>query len=149
MRLLLDTHVWLWMLSDPPRLTHEARELISDPENELLLSAVSSWEISIKFALGKLGLPEPPAEYVPSRMIETGVVGLPIEHAHALAVATLPSHHRDPFDRILIAQAMIESIPIITADEQFIPYDVQLVGVGRGWRRDELSDRPRKRRMPP
>jgi len=84
---LLDTHVWLWLQTTPERLPDHVRELLADPANTLLLSAASSWEIAIKYRLGKLPLPQPPAEYVPDRMRLSGVTSLPIEHMHALRVA--------------------------------------------------------------
>jgi len=127
---LLDTHVWLWMLAVPERLTKEARELVESPESRLFLSAASSWEISIKWSLGKLTLPEPPATYVPSRMQSTGVEGLAVEHAHALQVASLPTHHRDPFDRLLVAQAVLAGCTILTADSQLEAYDVEILKAG-------------------
>lgn len=126
MRFLLDTHCWLWLQTSPERLLPEVVSLLEDPANDLLLSAASSWEIAIKFALGKLPLPEPPLRYVPSRMIASGTSGLPVAHTHALRVAELPAHHRDPFDRILIAQAQIEKLTLVTVDRQFDPYDVSI-----------------------
>lgn len=126
MRALLDTHVWLWMLTEPQRLG-SAREMIEDARTELLLSAASSWEIAIKYALGRLPLPEPPAVYVPQRIRSSGVVPLAVEHSHTLAVAELPAHHRDPFDRLLIAQAGLELVPVITADGVFERYDIEVV----------------------
>lgn len=127
MNVLLDTQVWLWMQVSPDRLSRRAIDTIQDRGNRLLLSAASSWEITIKYALGRLRLPAPPDEYVPDRMATSGVVGLPIEHAHSLAVAHLPPHHRDPFDRLLIAQAQLERLPILTADPAFEPYDVEVM----------------------
>jgi PIN domain nuclease of toxin-antitoxin system len=115
------------MLVAPERFSPSTVELLDSTEHELLLSAASSWEISIKYALGKLRLPEPPFEYVPDRMTESGVTGLPVEHRHALTVAGLPPHHRDPFDRILIAQAMVESLAILTADPQLSRYEVDVI----------------------
>lgn len=100
--------------------------LLSDPENQLFLSAASSWEIAIKYAIGKLPLPMPPAEYVPSRMEISGTSALPILHAHALQVGTLPRHHGDPFDRLLIAQAQVEGLIILTSDRQFSAYEVEV-----------------------
>ncbi len=127
-RLLLDTHVWLWMLTDPERLG-STRAIIEDAETELLLSAVTSWEIAIKHAIGRLSLPESPGRYVPQRIRDTGVTPLPIEHAHTLAVADLARHHNDPFDRLLIAQSRLEGAPLVTADSAFEPYDLPLVRV--------------------
>lgn len=126
-RYLLDTHVWLWLQTTPERLRDDVGGLLADRTNTLLLSAASSWEIAIKYRLGKLALPEPPAEYVPDRMRLSGVTPLPVEHAHALRVAELPDHHNDPFDRLIIAQAQELAIPIVTADEQLSEYSVDLV----------------------
>ncbi|MDQ3537490.1 MAG: type II toxin-antitoxin system VapC family toxin [Actinomycetota bacterium] len=127
MRVLLDTHVWLWLQASPQRLDAKARELVQDTRNELLLSAASAWEIAIKYALGRLALPEPPPSYVPDRMASSGVGGLAVEAGHALHVATLPALHRDPFDRLLVAQSQLESIPIMTADSAIARYDVAVV----------------------
>ena len=126
MKLLLDTECWLWMQATPERFSSGARALADDPDNVLLLSPVSAWEISTKYALGRLTLPIPPAEYVPSRMKSSGVDALPLQHSHALQVATLPWHHRDPFDRLLIAQAQVEGLPILSADRNLAAYDVQV-----------------------
>ncbi|MCP9489264.1 MAG: type II toxin-antitoxin system VapC family toxin [Solirubrobacteraceae bacterium MAG38_C4-C5] len=127
MRLLLDTHVWLWARTEPQRLGEAARELLEDPDTDLYLSAASTWEIAIKYSLGKLPLPTPPAEYVPRRMQTSGVLPLAVEHAHAVHVATLPLHHRDPFDRLLIVQAQVERMRLLTADPAFEAYDVEVV----------------------
>lgn len=127
MRLLLDTSTWLWMLAASDRLGPRARATLLDSDNELLLSAVSSWEIAIKYELGKLPLPEPPNVYVPARITATGVTPLRVEHSHALTVSALPRHHRDPFDRLLIAQAVLEKVPIVTSDSAFDPYDVTVL----------------------
>lgn len=129
MRVLLDTHVWLWMLTEPARLG-EALDLVSDARNELLLSAASTWEIVIKHGLGRLELPEPPAVYVPDRIRSTQVTPLAIEHSHTLEVAQLPLLHRDPFDRLLVAQARVLRVPVVTADERLAAYDVEVVAVG-------------------
>jgi PIN domain nuclease of toxin-antitoxin system len=125
-KLLLDTQCWLWMQASPARFSSGAWTLVDDPDNVLLLSPVSAWEISTKYALGRLTLPIPPAEYVPSRMKSSGVDALPLQHSHALQVATLPWHHRDPFDRLLIAQAQVEGLPILSADRNLAAYDVQV-----------------------
>jgi PIN domain nuclease of toxin-antitoxin system len=125
-RFLVDTHCWLWLQTSPERLPPEVLSLLESNSNDLVLSAASSWEISIKYALGKLPLPEPPSRYVPSRMRASGSRGLAVEHAHAVRVAELPPHHRDPFDRLLVAQAQIEKLILLTADRQFESYDVQL-----------------------
>jgi len=131
MRVLLDTQVWLWMQTTPGKLGPRALDLVSDPETDLHLSAASSWEIAIKYSLGKLSLPVPPGEYVPSRMQTSGTEGLAVTHAHALQVASLPDHHRDPFDRLLVAQAQVESLPVLTADPQIGRYDVEVIPASR------------------
>lgn len=124
---LIDTHVWLWMQAEPGRLCGETRGLVDDVANELLLSAASAWEIAIKYRIGKLPLPEPPVTYVPERMRRSGTTPLPIQPAHALRTSELPDHHNDPFDRLLIAQAQILRIPIVTVDQQIEAYDVDVV----------------------
>jgi PIN domain nuclease of toxin-antitoxin system len=130
MRYLLDTHVWLWLQTQPERVSDDVRDRLGDGSAQLLLSAASSWEIAIKHALGKLPLPEPPKTYVPSRMRHDSVDGLPVTHAHALHVATLPPHHGDPFDRLLVAQSQLEDIPLVTADPRITRYDVTVVPAG-------------------
>jgi PIN domain nuclease of toxin-antitoxin system len=126
-RALLDTQVWLWMLAAPERLSDSTRALVVAADNELLFSAASAWEIAIKHALGKLRLPEAPEAYVLRLMTRTGVTPLPVYHRHALHVATLPPRHRDPFDRLLVAQAQLENLPILTADRSFELYDVETI----------------------
>lgn len=129
MRVLLDTHIFLWLNTEPERLGVQL-EILEDPRTEILLSAVSSWEISIKYQLGRLPLPEPPERYVPRRLREIDGRGLPVEHAHALAVSTLAPLHRDPFDRLLVAQARILDIPIMTADPAVAEYPVRTMLIG-------------------
>jgi PIN domain nuclease of toxin-antitoxin system len=124
---LVDTHVWLWMLTDPDRLPPPARAAVDDLGAEVLLSAASAWEIAIKFHLGRLPLPEPPCTYVPSRLEASGCTALPIDHSHALRTGALPDHHRDPFDRLLVAQAQVLGVPLVTADRAITPYDVDIV----------------------
>ena len=124
LRILVDTQCWLWMVADPDRLSRAARALIASEEHELLLSAASAWEISTKYALGKSTLPAPPVEFVPTRMQATRMLPLAVTHAHATRVTELPPHHRDPVDRLLVAQAQAESLTLLTADAQLRPYDV-------------------------
>ena len=131
MKILLDTHVFLWLHTERRRLG-EHLALVEDPRNDRLLSAVSSWEIAIKHRLGRLPLPEPPQHYVPSRMRAIGAVALPIEHSHALAVAALEPLHKDPFDRLLVAQAGALDVPILTADAAIAQYGVRTLLVGNG-----------------
>lgn len=127
MRFLLDTHVWLWMLTSPERIRGQAAAVVSDRTSTLLLSAASSWEISIKYSLGRLPLPQSPVTYVPPRMRATRVESLPVTHTHALRVSALPRHHADPFDRLLIAQAQIEGLTVLTVDPAFAQYEVPVV----------------------
>ncbi len=127
MRVLLDTHCWLWMHSAPERFSDRVRDLLLDGDNVLLFSAASSWEIALKYAQGKLALPDPPSRYVPSRLQGSGVTPIPVEHTHALRVAELPFHHRDPFDRLLVAQSQLERAPLLTVDNKLRAYDVELI----------------------
>ena len=127
MRLLLDTQIWLWALVASGRLGRRTRQALTDSGNDVYLSAASSWEIAIKYTLGKLPLPAPPERYVPERIRLSGVTPLAIEHSHALAVATLPELHRDPFDRLLIAQAVVERMTLVTADSAMTAYDLPLL----------------------
>lgn len=129
MKLLLDTHVFLWLQTEPERLG-ERLALVEDRRTSLLVSAASAWEIAIKYALGRLPLPEPPADYVPDRIRAIDAEPLAIEHAHALAVASLPPLHRDPFDRLLVAQAQALDIAILSADEIIARYPVETVIIG-------------------
>jgi PIN domain nuclease of toxin-antitoxin system len=116
--------VFLWLQTEPERLD-EHLSLIEDAGNELLLSAASSWEIAIKYALGRLPLPDAPQRYVPQRLRAIGGHALPIDHAHALAVAVLEPLHKDPFDRLLIAQAQLLGVPILTADPMIGRYPIR------------------------
>jgi PIN domain nuclease of toxin-antitoxin system len=126
MKLLLDTQVWLWMAEAPDRLSPAVRRLVSPTGNQCFLSAVTVWEIAIKYRIGKLRLPAIPAVVVPQWMERSDVLPLPILHRHALQVATLPLHHRDPFDRLLIAQAQLENLTVLTTDRNFERYDVEV-----------------------
>jgi PIN domain nuclease of toxin-antitoxin system len=124
LRVLLDTHIFLWMHTEPERLG-EYLPTVEDARTELIVSAVVSWEIAIKYGLGRLPLPEVPERYVPERIRISGARPLAIEHTHALAVARLPQLHRDPFDRLLVAQANLLDMPILTADPEIAQYSVQ------------------------
>ena len=124
MKLLLDTQVWLWIHGAPERLSPAVRRLVASTDRELYLSTASAWEIAIKYRLGKLKLSREPAELVPDLLTRVGAASLPILQRHALHVATLPLHHTDPFDRLLIAQAQLERLTILTADRHFERYDV-------------------------
>ena len=127
MKILLDTQCWLWWIAAPEKLSQSARRRIADKRNTVYLSAASSWEIAIKYSIGKLPLPEPPLQFIPKRLARDAITGLPIEIMHTLRVANLPLHHKDPFDRILISQSMQEDIPIMTVDKQFELYEANLI----------------------
>lgn len=113
------------------KLNQEARDLLGDDNLEIYLSAASSWEITIKFALGKLRLPEPPDRFIPEYMTTAGIRQLQITHYHTLAVGKLAAHHNDPFDRLLIAQACSEGMILLTADSMFSKYDVETLWCGK------------------
>lgn len=127
MRVLLDTHTFLWWITDDPRLSSRAREIIADGSNRLFLSAASGWEIAIKAALGRLELPTTPGQFIAEQLAANAVEGLPILMSHALHVYTLPRYHRDPFDRLLVAQSQLEHLPILTADPLISQYDVNTI----------------------
>jgi PIN domain nuclease of toxin-antitoxin system len=128
--ILVDTHVWLWLNGSVERLSSDALALLSSPEIEVYLSAASVWEIGIKYAAGRLVLPLPPEEYIAKRLMDNGINPFPIRHGHALRAASLPLHHRDPFDRMLVAQAQMESFTLMTADGLLGDYDVEIFWAG-------------------
>ena len=127
MTILLDTHTFLWWITDDRQLSASARDFIRDKNNDLLLSSASAWEIAIKTSLGKLPLPESPEVFIPRHMRINQFRPLPISVDHALAVSALPHHHRDPFDRLLVAQAQMENIPLLSADPILRSYAVQIL----------------------
>ena len=127
MMVLLDTHTFLWWIANDPQLSPRARHVIEDATTEPLLSAVSGWEITIKSRLGKLDLPDNLQAFVAEQLRINAIRVLPIHMAHALHVATLPNHHRDPFDRMLVAQSQLEQAPILTADPQIARYAVTVI----------------------
>lgn len=131
MRFLLDTNVLLWGLSTEHKLNFRAREILTSSSSELYFSAASSWEIAIKFALGSLPLPNAPSEFISHALRVWAVNALNITHQHALRAGELPAHHRDPFDRMLIAQALLEKMTLLTADRAFQKYKVDLVYCGK------------------
>lgn len=126
-RYLLDTRVFLWLQTTPDRLRRDVVDQLADERNEVLLSSASSWEIAIKHGLGTLQLPDPPDRYVPAALHRSGIQPVPIGHPEALAVAALPMHHRDPFDRLIIAQADVLDATIVTVDAAFDEYDVEIL----------------------
>ncbi len=127
MRLLADTHVILWSATEPQRLAADVREMLEDGANDLLVSIVSVWEIAIKQSLGKLELPKPAEQWLPEVMRRTGFELADLGLRAALRVRGLPWHHRDPFDRLLIAHALEDGYTIVTHDEFFAAYGVPLV----------------------
>ncbi len=127
MRALIDTHTFLWWTTDDPQLSVTARDLIADGDNEIFLSAASVWEMVIKTARGKLILPEVPADYIISRMSRYRLRALPIQMDHTLKVYELPPIHQDPFDRMLIAQSLTESIPLVTKDDTIRQYGLETI----------------------
>jgi len=127
MKVLLDTHTFLWWITDDPQLSPRARQLMGDTNTEPLLSAVSGWEIAIKSRLGKLRLPSDLPGFVTEQLRINAIQVLPIQMAHALHVFTLPNYHRDPFDRMLVAQSQLEKLPILTGDPQITQYAVTVI----------------------
>lgn len=127
MRILFDTHVFLWAINDDPRLSERVRKIFVDSGNVVLLSAASIWEIVVKAQAGKLPFPQPAARYLRSQLQKTSVEVLPIQLAHVLRVETLPPHHKDPFDRMLLAQALEEKIPIASADKALRRYTANVI----------------------
>ena len=124
---LLDTHVLLWWLFDDPKLSGTARDIIQAPDNTILVSSASGWEISTKHRLGKLPHAGEAVRHLPSLLLKSRMTVLSITMEHALAAGALPGRHRDPFDRMLIAQGQIEGLPIVTSDRVFQQYSVELV----------------------
>ncbi|NJL01389.1 MAG: type II toxin-antitoxin system VapC family toxin [Spirulinaceae cyanobacterium SM2_1_0] len=127
MRLLLDTQCWIWWFAQPEKLSENVIEQIVDETNEVWLSVASVWEMGIKVSIGKLPLPEQIDNYISTRMTQLGARSLDITASHALRVASLPLHHRDPFDRMLIAQAQLEEMTLVSADSTFKRYEVSLL----------------------
>jgi len=127
MRILLDTHAFLWLISDHENASAVAKAHFLDSRNQLYLSAVSSFEIAVKYSLGKLELTEPPALFVPNRLKANALIPLNVTIEQTLVLANLPFHHRDPFERLLVAQAIVEEIPILSADKVLSQYSIQRI----------------------
>ncbi len=128
MKLLIDTHTFLWFVLNDSSLSPIARDLIVDPLNDIFLSPASHWEIAIKISIGKYRIPGQFEDWMNDQIQINELAILPLEVAHSAAVITLPFHHKDPFDRLLIAQSLVETIPIVSADVIFDAY-----GVTRLW----------------
>jgi PIN domain nuclease of toxin-antitoxin system len=127
MRVLIDTHAFLWWDLDDARLSSRADDVMRDGKNQVLVSAGSIWEVAIKASKGRLALPSDVGTYVTDRMRRYRWTPLPIEASHAVQAASLPPIHGDPFDRVLVAQAQLESIPIVTTDPAITRYDVETI----------------------
>jgi PIN domain nuclease of toxin-antitoxin system len=127
MRALIDTSTFLWSISDSNKLSDKARRVIADLENDILLSVASLWEIAIKTSLGKLELLLPFNRLIPEQLEQNTITVLPIEVSHLSGIIDLPFYHRDPFDRLIIAQSLAEQLPVITKDAAFSQYPIQLI----------------------
>ena len=125
MKLLLDTHTLLWLVEDDPQLSQTALDLLVDPGNELLLSPATYWELAIKISIRKYRLADPLADYIAEAVQLYGLRILPIDVRHAEAIVTLPHHHKDPFDRMLIAQSIVDNVALVSSDEAFDAYPIQ------------------------
>jgi len=126
-RILLDTVTFLWAVTDDPDLSDDARGLFVDPGNEIYLSSVSTWEIAVKHSLGRLSLPEPPVRFVPAQRKQHDVDSLPLDEEATLHLRRLPLLHKDPFDRMLICQAIVHHFVILTPDELISQYPVRTI----------------------
>ena len=127
MKILVDTHIFLWAISDDSRLSNVHRAFYLDPANDLYLSVASIWEMLIKAGLGKLPLPAPAAGYIVKQMEKNRLLTLAIRLSHLAALEALPPLHRDPFDRMLVAQARAESMPILSADSNLPKYGIEVL----------------------
>lgn len=127
MTCLLDTHCFLWAIRDDPKLSDRARKIFRDRRNELLLSVASVWEMIMKAEIGRLQFPRPAGDFLKIHILGNGILVLPIRLEDALRLEGLPLHHRDPFDRMLIAQAMEEGVPILSADPALRAYGAEII----------------------
>ncbi len=127
MKYLLDTHAFMWWDADSEKLSSNVFEIISDDDNDIYLSVVSVWEIAIKNQIGKLPIRSELATIITEQQTENGIQILSIELAHTLKISELPLHHNDPFDRLLIAQSLVENIPILSKDAVFQKYDAEIL----------------------
>jgi len=127
MKALLDTHAFLWWITDDPRLSRRARQVIADGRNDVFFSAACGWEIAIKAHRKRIQLPDTPERFIAEQLTINGFQSLPIQLSHTLNVFGLPDHHGDPFDRLLIVQSRLEDIALITADKDILKYDVEVI----------------------
>jgi PIN domain nuclease of toxin-antitoxin system len=126
MKLLLDTHTFLWWITDDSQISAKALELMGDSQNDLYWSTASTWEVAIKYALGRLPLPDAPTTFLPAELGKNRIESLPIVDTHAYQAGLLPRHHRDPFDRMLVAQAQVETLGLISSDPKIHLYNVSV-----------------------
>ena len=124
-RVLLDTHSFLWFVTEDPKLSAAAERIIAEGGNEPILSAACVWEIAIKVSIGRLPIPAPLDSFIPEQLRINRISLLPIELRHLFEIPRMPLHHRDPYDRLLIAQAIVEGLPVLTADPAFDKYPIQ------------------------
>lgn len=127
MKILLDTHTFLWWVAEDAQISLKAKEIIANPDNKIYFSVVSAWEIIIKVGTGKLSLSEPPETYIPSRIASSQFEILPVQMPHILKINTLPNFHKDPFDRLLIAQSLVEDLSLVTIDNAISQYPVKTI----------------------
>ena len=125
--MIVDTHAFLWWGLTPEKLSRRAAAALAAPDRRLVWSVASTWELAIKVKAGKISLGVPLSEFLDDRLGSQGVEVLPVEQRHAIRVASLPLHHRDPFDRLLVAQAQIEDVPILSIDTELRAYDVEVI----------------------
>ncbi|MCW5960280.1 MAG: type II toxin-antitoxin system VapC family toxin [Pyrinomonadaceae bacterium] len=131
MKILIDTHIFLWMFLTPSRISANVSALLKNSNNDLFLSSASSLEIAIKYRIGKLKLPDSPEIYVPDRINRANLKSLDITQRHALAITDLPQIHKDPFDRLLITQANIENFKLLSADRVFDLYGLDFIDANK------------------
>jgi PIN domain nuclease of toxin-antitoxin system len=127
MRLLLDTHIFLWFISGDKRMSYALQEVIRSPDNEVYLSVVSLWEAVVKYQLGKLPLPQPPENYLPVQRERHRITSLPLDEASVRQLANLAPFHRDPFDRMLVCQALEHDMIIVTVDDAIRAYPARIL----------------------
>ena len=131
MKYLLDSVIWLWSIDSVEKINEACREILENGREEVYFSAASAWELSIKAGLGKLNLPAPPGQCIPAFIARQGLRPLPVTHLHAVKVYDLPLHHEDPFDRLIIAQAIVEQMTVLTSDRAFRKYPVNVMLCGK------------------
>ena len=127
MKILLDTHTFLWWVADDPQISTNAKDIISNPDNEVYFSVVSAWEIIIKVGTGKLSLSEPPETYILSRIASNQFEILPVQMSHILKIHSLPTFNKEPIDRLLIAQSLVEDLSLITVDRAIGQYPIKTI----------------------